>query len=523
MYGRLRRRPQRDGQQPPAGRHDDRDTRGEQLPDPPPERGRRGPQVRRGEAGQRRGRPAASWSGTPKPRNTPGEQQPARGRLLDGVRRRPRGRDHQQHEQRVRVVEPEHQHGDRRQREHGAGEQPGRRPGDPADRRLEQRHRGDGHQRLRGEHAPRREAEDPPRQRHHPQRGGRLVDGDRVGGVERAEEERRPALRAGLDGGGVEASWPSRRRRGSTGRAPPVPTSSTASAGEFPPRPEGVGRGGNGCGRVGCAQGGGHAGFSGVMGPTRRARCAGGTPRRGRGRSAARWRAALASDEHGQLDGPARVGRDVPEQRQRTRSSGPARARRRAGPGAGGGRRRRGRGRRRSAGGWPRCWRRAVRAARPGSPRSRPARRGSSSVQQQVRERARHADRREPDELARHRGRHPRHRSAPAGRGRAGRAARRPAARPIASARPTPGDALRSATAVATMSTRESGSSTQSTGTSWMRRPARSASTSSSVSKNQPVSSTSGSSRCATSARIALKPHCASENPVCSVPRSSRL
>ena len=42
------------------------------------------------------------------------------------------------------------------------------------------------------------------------------------------------------------------------------------------------------------------------------------------------------------------------------------------------------------------------------------------------------------------------------------------------------------------MSTDESGSSTQSTGTSWMRSPARSASTSSSVSKNQPVSSTSG-------------------------------
>ena len=39
------------------------------------------------------------------------------------------------------------------------------------------------------------------------------------------------------------------------------------------------------------------------------------------------------------------------------------------------------------------------------------------------------------------------------------------------------------------MSTLEFGSSTQSTGTSWIRRPARSASTSSSVSKNQPVSS----------------------------------
>ena len=51
----------------------------------------------------------------------------------------------------------------------------------------------------------------------------------------------------------------------------------------------------------------------------------------------------------------------------------------------------------------------------------------------------------------------------------------------------------RSAVAVATTSTRESGSSTQSTGTSWMRRPLCSARTSSSVSKNQPSSSTSGS------------------------------
>ena len=73
------------------------------------------------------------------------------------------------------------------------------------------------------------------------------------------------------------------------------------------------------------------------------------------------------------------------------------------------------------------------------------------------------------------------------------------------------------------MSTRLSGSSTQSTGTSWMRSPARWASTSSSVSKNQPVSRTSGSSPAATSARIALNPHCASENRAARVPRSSRL
>ena len=60
-------------------------------------------------------------------------------------------------------------------------------------------------------------------------------------------------------------------------------------------------------------------------------------------------------------------------------------------------------------------------------------------------------------------------------------------------------------------------------GTSWMRSPLRSASTSSSVSKNQPVSSTSGSSRRATSARMALKPHWASENRAASVPRRIRL
>ena len=94
-----------------------------------------------------------------------------------------------------------------------------------------------------------------------------------------------------------------------------------------------------------------------------------------------------------------------------------------------------------------------------------------------------------------------------------------PLAKPRSS-RPTP---LRSAVAVATMSTRLSGSSTQSTGTSWMRSPLRSASTSSSVSKNQPVSATCGSSRCATSARIALKPHCASENRAGSVDRRIRL
>lgn len=95
--------------------------------------------------------------------------------------------------------------------------------------------------------------------------------------------------------------------------------------------------------------------------------------------------------------------------------------------------------------------------------------------------------------------------------------------RPVASARDTRATPRRSAIAVATTSTRLSGSSTQSTGTSWMRSPDRSASTSSSVSKNQPSSSTSGSNPRATSARIALNPHWASENRAASVPRRMRL
>ena len=63
---------------------------------------------------------------------------------------------------------------------------------------------------------------------------------------------------------------------------------------------------------------------------------------------------------------------------------------------------------------------------------------------------------------------------------------------------------------VDTIFTRESGSSTQSTGTSPMRSPSRSAVTSSSVSKNHSSSSTRGNNFSAASRRKALKPHWAS-------------
>ena len=58
--------------------------------------------------------------------------------------------------------------------------------------------------------APGVDAEDAGRQVHDPQRRRRLVDGDEVGRVEAAEEEGLPALGARLDRGGVEAVGPAR-------------------------------------------------------------------------------------------------------------------------------------------------------------------------------------------------------------------------------------------------------------------------------------------------------------------------
>jgi hypothetical protein len=81
----------------------------------------------------------------------------------------------------------------------------------------------------------------------------------------------------------------------------------------------------------------------------------------------------------------------------------------------------------------------------------------------------------------------------------------------------------RSPSALPTMFTRLSGSSIQSTGTSWIRSPLRSAKSSISVSKNHPSSRIAGTSRCAMSRRTALKPHCASCTRVASTVRRIRL
>src|SRR5205085_11010589 len=81
---------------------------------------------------------------------------------------------------------------------------PCRAPVPPADRRVAQAYRRHALQRLGDEHAPGAEPEDAPGERHDPQRGGRFVDGDEAGGVERPEEEGPPAPGARLDGRGIE-------------------------------------------------------------------------------------------------------------------------------------------------------------------------------------------------------------------------------------------------------------------------------------------------------------------------------
>jgi hypothetical protein len=82
---------------------------------------------------------------------------------------------------------------------------------------------------------------------------------------------------------------------------------------------------------------------------------------------------------------------------------------------------------------------------------------------------------------------------------------------------------FKSSRAVDTIWTRLSGSSTQSTGTSSTRSPLCSAMSSSSVSKNQALSATSGSSFFAMSVRMALNPHWASRNRLRNTMRRMRL
>ena len=117
----------------------------------------------------------------------------------------------EEHEQRVRVVEPEHQCGDGRRRHHRSRDET-RGCGQLATHGgVHDPNSRDAHQRLGHEDAPRAETEHTHRQAHDPQRRGRLVDRDRARRVERSEEPGLPALRTGLRGRRVERVRPPRR------------------------------------------------------------------------------------------------------------------------------------------------------------------------------------------------------------------------------------------------------------------------------------------------------------------------
>ncbi len=124
---------------------------------------------------------------------------PAGAAGLHGRPQRPCRQEAEQGEEGIRVVEAEHQDGDWREGERQGGKVRCHVPGPPPHQAVQDEDRGDAGGGLGQQHAPRGEPEDPGREDLHPQGGRRLVDGDEVAGVDRAEEERLPALCPRLD------------------------------------------------------------------------------------------------------------------------------------------------------------------------------------------------------------------------------------------------------------------------------------------------------------------------------------
>ena len=169
------------------------------------------------------GRPAAILVRNAKPTRHAGERRSTgvRAGLERAHQRRRPPAVEQQHEQRVRVVEPEHQRGDRREREHRAGDQAGRRAVTSASpRRTARPTVATPIERLRHEDRPRVEPEDAGGDLHRPQRERRLVDGDEVGGVGASRRRTPSSSRCRPGRRRSRRSWPSRRRPGPRGRAP---------------------------------------------------------------------------------------------------------------------------------------------------------------------------------------------------------------------------------------------------------------------------------------------------------------
>ncbi len=192
---------------PPAPGDQQRAAAGQQLRDAPAEPGRPGPQVGQRQRGQDEERGQHLGQET-QPQQRPGRDQPPGAPGLDGPGDGVRSQRHRQRQQRVGVVEAEDQRGDRGQRHDRAGDERGRGPEPAAHGGVQHADRGHALQRLRHQQAPVVHAEHPRGQFHHPQEGRGLVHGDEAGRVQRAEQERLPALGAGLRRGRVELVRP---------------------------------------------------------------------------------------------------------------------------------------------------------------------------------------------------------------------------------------------------------------------------------------------------------------------------
>ena len=158
----VRRRGELDDRDPPAGRDDHRGDGEQTVPDPPADRDGRGQQVDRGDA--RDDEHGLQLLGEePEADQHPREHHPPGAAVLDRAQGHVDREGQQQHEQRVGVVEAEHQRRHRRQRQDRAGEQARLGAEVAAHRGVHHADRRHAHQRLRHQDRPGAQAEDPHR------------------------------------------------------------------------------------------------------------------------------------------------------------------------------------------------------------------------------------------------------------------------------------------------------------------------------------------------------------------------
>ncbi len=161
-------RPQLHGRHEPARGDQHSADAGQQAQQPPADRGRSCHQVHKPERRYRQERlHHLGQEGEPDRHARQGD--PPVAAVLGRAHHTVGGDDQQQREQRIGVVKAEHQHGNRRQGQHGTGNETRARPDPTANRKIEDAHGRHALQRVRYEHAPATEAEDPPGQGHDPQ------------------------------------------------------------------------------------------------------------------------------------------------------------------------------------------------------------------------------------------------------------------------------------------------------------------------------------------------------------------